>query len=593
MRPRANGAGSSPSAAGRGPGSGTCSREASRRPYQARRLPRHGRPRARPQGLTGPGRTRRGTPQTPRGPLAAQGAGGGSPLQHRLRQRRLLHLLRPRRRRRGGARPDAVGLRHHRRPLHRHRLVLLRGDGGHARGRRRVQLHPPRLQRVRQLRHRLGADATYTATIAISALFVPQYLSIFWPILKEPPYNVIGGAITIVVLVVINIIGIKEAASLNVVLALLDLGTQVLIMIIALVLLLEPKNLLSQIEWGIAPTWERFLYGLAIGTVAYTGIETISNMAEEAPRPGQGRAAVHQLRHHRRPRRVHRYAAGGAVVDEGRVQPGARRPRDRQDAPGGGGPRQARGHVRAQVVPTRPRSTYRSRSWRTARRSSRPGADRPRSRPSTGELVTKLHGTPARQQLRGRPGAGHGPLLAGQRRLAALDPRAVGRHPRGDHPLHRHQCRASSASRASPSRWVSTDSCRVCSGRVHPTRLTPYVAICGLRRHRHDAHLARRESRCWRTSTHSGRSSRSPPHTCRSSCCDCGSRRSRARSVRRLNVRFRGVSLPMTAVLGALGTFAVWCVILYYKPLSGFLGIAWVAVGLVGYVIPARRTATP
>ena len=126
---------------------------------------------------------------------------------------------------------------------------------------------------------------TYTATIAISALFVPQYLSIFWPILKEPPYNVIGGAITIVVLVVINIIGIKEAASLNVVLALLDLGTQVLIMIIALVLLLEPNVLLSQIHWGVAPTWSQFLYGLAIGTVAYTGIETISNMAEEAHHP--------------------------------------------------------------------------------------------------------------------------------------------------------------------------------------------------------------------------------------------------------------------------------------------------------------------
>ncbi len=53
----------------------------------------------------------------------------------------------------------------------------------------------------------------YTATIAISALFVPQYLSIFWPILKEPPYNIIGGAIAIVVLVVINIVGIKEAAA--------------------------------------------------------------------------------------------------------------------------------------------------------------------------------------------------------------------------------------------------------------------------------------------------------------------------------------------------------------------------------------------
>ena len=55
-------------------------------------------------------------------------------------------------------------------------------------------------------------------------------------------------------------------------------------MIIALVLLLEPKILLSQIQWGVAPTWSQFLYGLAMGTVAYTGIETISNMAEEAQR---------------------------------------------------------------------------------------------------------------------------------------------------------------------------------------------------------------------------------------------------------------------------------------------------------------------
>jgi APA family basic amino acid/polyamine antiporter len=41
----------------------------------------------------------------------------------------------------------------------------------------------------------------------------------------------------------------------------------------------------------------------------------------------------------------------------------------------------------------------------------------------------------------------------------------------------------------------------------------------------------------------------------------------------------------MTAVLGAMGTFAVWCVILYYKPWSGIIGISWVAVGIVAYVV--------
>ena len=132
-----------------------------------------------------------------------------------------------------------------------------------------------------------GQMLVYTATIAISALFVPHYLSVFWPILLEWPYNAIGGIVTTILLVVINVVGIKEAARLNVILALLDLATQVLIMVIALALLLAPRLLIDQVIWGVAPTWRNFLYGLAIGTVAYTGIETVSNMAEEATTPGR------------------------------------------------------------------------------------------------------------------------------------------------------------------------------------------------------------------------------------------------------------------------------------------------------------------
>jgi len=132
-----------------------------------------------------------------------------------------------------------------------------------------------------------GQMLVYTATIAISALFVPHYLSVFVPVLKEWPYNALGGILVTVGLIVINVIGIKEAARLNIILALLDLATQLLIMVIALVLLLEPRILIEQIDWGVAPTWRQFLYGLAIGTVAYTGIETVSNMAEEATEPGK------------------------------------------------------------------------------------------------------------------------------------------------------------------------------------------------------------------------------------------------------------------------------------------------------------------
>ena len=52
-----------------------------------------------------------------------------------------------------------------------------------------------------------------------------------------------------------------------------------------------------------------------------------------------------------------------------------------------------------------------------------------------------------------------------------------------------------------------------------------------------------------------------------------------------LNIRVRGVPIPATAVLGALGTSAVWLVIVWYQPQSRLVGFAWMAAGLVGYVI--------
>jgi amino acid transporter/nucleotide-binding universal stress UspA family protein len=127
----------------------------------------------------------------------------------------------------------------------------------------------------------------YIITIAISAFFVPNYLAAFWPMFKVWPYNSIGGIAVILFLVIINIVGIKEAARVNIILAVLDLGTQVLLAIVGVFVFISPKVLINQIHLGTAPTWHQLIYGISIGTVAYTGIETISNMAEESSNPGR------------------------------------------------------------------------------------------------------------------------------------------------------------------------------------------------------------------------------------------------------------------------------------------------------------------
>jgi APA family basic amino acid/polyamine antiporter len=125
----------------------------------------------------------------------------------------------------------------------------------------------------------------YIITIAISAFFVPHYLSIFWSPLKQNPWDVIGGSIVIAFLVILNVIGIQESSKLNIFLALIDFATQLLLVLLGFALIFSPHTLSANIHWGTAPTWSQFFLAIPVGMIAYTGIETVSNLAEETRDP--------------------------------------------------------------------------------------------------------------------------------------------------------------------------------------------------------------------------------------------------------------------------------------------------------------------
>jgi APA family basic amino acid/polyamine antiporter len=126
----------------------------------------------------------------------------------------------------------------------------------------------------------------YIITIAISAFFVPHYLGAFFPALTHNPGDIIGGIVTIVLLAALNIRGLGESAKLNLFLAVADLCTQVLLVGLGVVLVLNPSLLVNQVHLGIAPSWTQLIFALSVAMVAYTGIETVSNMAEESRDPG-------------------------------------------------------------------------------------------------------------------------------------------------------------------------------------------------------------------------------------------------------------------------------------------------------------------
>ena len=128
-----------------------------------------------------------------------------------------------------------------------------------------------------------GQMLNYVITIAISAFFVPHYIGgLFFPFLKTSPGDVFFGIGVIALLCAINVVGVKEAAKLNILLAITDFSTQLLLVIVGGALVLSPHTLVNNVHLGTAPHWKDFLVAIPVGMIAYTGIETISNMAEEA-----------------------------------------------------------------------------------------------------------------------------------------------------------------------------------------------------------------------------------------------------------------------------------------------------------------------
>jgi APA family basic amino acid/polyamine antiporter len=127
-----------------------------------------------------------------------------------------------------------------------------------------------------------GQMLNYIITVAISAFFVPHYLGVFWEPLGESPADIVGGILVVGILAVVNIVGVKESAGLNVFLALADFATQLVLVVVGIVLVFSPETLVENVDFGTYPTVTDFLIAIPVGMVAYTGIETISNMAEEA-----------------------------------------------------------------------------------------------------------------------------------------------------------------------------------------------------------------------------------------------------------------------------------------------------------------------
>ena len=133
----------------------------------------------------------------------------------------------------------------------------------------------------------------YTATVAISSYTAVSYLAVLghyvpvFMLLEQATWHIGVSIAVVAALMAVNVIGIQESSAVNLMLAMLDLVTQFVLVVLGLFLLFNWRTVISNIHLGVAPTWGNFLASISIAMVTYTGIETISNMSEEAKNPGR------------------------------------------------------------------------------------------------------------------------------------------------------------------------------------------------------------------------------------------------------------------------------------------------------------------
>ena len=129
----------------------------------------------------------------------------------------------------------------------------------------------------------------YLIVIALSALFFPHYLglAIGWHSIAKRPGDVIVGCVVIGVIAVVRLYRRTRLYSFSLVVPVLDLITQMLLVLLGFAFLFSPSALTRGLDVGTQPSWHQIAFALPLAFLAYTGLETVANFAEETREPGR------------------------------------------------------------------------------------------------------------------------------------------------------------------------------------------------------------------------------------------------------------------------------------------------------------------
>ena len=128
----------------------------------------------------------------------------------------------------------------------------------------------------------------YLIVIALSALFLPHYLAGALQVhaLARSPWEEIVAVGVIALVAGVRLVRRPSLYGLGVAVPALDLLTQILLVVLGFALVFSPHALASGTSLGTSPSWHDLAFALPLAMLAFTGLETVANLAAEARRPG-------------------------------------------------------------------------------------------------------------------------------------------------------------------------------------------------------------------------------------------------------------------------------------------------------------------
>ena len=128
----------------------------------------------------------------------------------------------------------------------------------------------------------------FLIVMALSALFAPHYVgaALSWSTPRNDPWDAVIGCAVIAAIAGVRLVRHTQLHLGSLVVALLDLVVQGVLVLLGLAFLVSPDVLESGFGFAAGQSWGDLAFALPLAMLAYTGLETVSNLAEETREPG-------------------------------------------------------------------------------------------------------------------------------------------------------------------------------------------------------------------------------------------------------------------------------------------------------------------